>query len=158
MILQRGQLCGIARYFQNRKVLITNLNLFDSYSLQGSRLTYGRIRNTIKPVYSGHAIQRTLFRGTGRITVKLSQKNPYIVDNFIADNCYSGHNTLAPREKFKPNLPFYSGHYIFCGKIKGNCYSIFSSLYLTTFCPFTFGELSTFSNTFLSQFVTLESL
>ena len=59
MILQRGQLCGIARYFQNRKVLITNLNLFDSYSLQGSRLI--RVELEIRSnlsiadmLYSGH--------------------------------------------------------------------------------------------------------
>ena len=28
---------------------------------------------------------------------------------FKADNCYTGHNVLAPRE----NLPIYSGHLLF---------------------------------------------
>ena len=54
-----------------------------------------------------------LFSGTGQIMVKLSQRNPYIADMFIADNCYSGHNFLAPGEKIKPNFPLYSGHPIF---------------------------------------------
>ena len=53
-------------------------------------------------------------------------------------NCYSGHNFLAPCEKFKPNLTLYSKHSIFfCGKIKINCYSIFIYLYLTHFSTFT---------------------
>ena len=44
---------------------------------------------------------------------KLSYKKPYIAYMFIADNCYSGHNFLAPRENFKANLPLYSWHLIF---------------------------------------------
>ena len=32
---------------------------------------------------------------------------------FSAGGCYSGHNVLALHQKFKPNLPLYSGHLIF---------------------------------------------
>ena len=49
-----------------------------------------------------------LFRGTSKITVKLSQKKHY-----IAENCYSEQKVLALGEKFKPNLLLYSTHLIF---------------------------------------------
>ena len=39
-----------------------------------------------------------------------------------------------------------------------DCDSIFKCLYLITFSPFTFSELSTFSIAFLSQVFTLDSL
>ena len=55
----------------------------------------------------------------------------------LADNCYSGHNFLAPRKKFKPNLPLYSGCPIFFEeKYKKNCYSNFKWFYLTHFSTF----------------------
>ena len=47
---------------------------------------------------------------------------------------------------------------IFCRKIEINFYSIYICFYLTHFSTFTYGQLSVFSETFLSQIVTLESL
>ena len=69
----------------------------------------------ILSVYSGHVICGHFaiaenFRGTSRIIVKLSCKNPYIAKTFIADNYFCGHNCLTPLEKIKQNLPLYSGH------------------------------------------------
>ena len=40
-------------------------------------------------LYSGYLVIADTFRRTGRITVKLSKKNPHTVHTF---NCYSGHN------------------------------------------------------------------
>lgn len=68
-------------------------------------------------LYRGHLAIADTFRGTSRITVKLSCKNLYIAETFTAGNCYSGQNVLAPREKLKPNLLLYSGHpTLFVGK------------------------------------------
>ena len=36
--------------------------------------------------------------------------NRYLADTFIATNCYSERNFLAPREMFQPNLSLYSGY------------------------------------------------
>ena len=54
---------------------------------------------------------------------------------------------LASREKFKPNLPRYSGHPIFfCEKIKVDSYSIFKSFYLITSLLFYYSShISLFS-------------
>ena len=45
------------------------------------------------------------------------EKTAYIADTFTVENCYSAHNFSAPREKFEPNLLFYSEHLnFFVGK------------------------------------------
>ena len=45
----------------------------------------------------------------------------------------------APREKFKSNLPLYSGHPIsFFWKIKVKCYSVFKCFYLTYISAISF--------------------
>ena len=56
-------------------------------------------------LYSIHRVMAETFFGTGQVTFKLSQQIPCIVNIFMADYCYSGHNFLAPRENFRPNLP-----------------------------------------------------
>ena len=98
-------------------------------------------------LYSGH-----LFRGTDRIRVKLSDKNPYIADTVIADTIF-WHRVKSSGQIYV----FIADTPCFYGKIKINCYSIFKCFYLRTISVFTFNESSTFSKGFLSQFVTPES-
>ena len=72
----------------------------------------------------------------------------------MVGNCYSGHNFLTPREKFKPNLPLYKKHLIFfCGKIKINCLKLFWFFLTLLYYTFiTLSELSNFSKAFLLNF------
>ena len=69
----------------------------------------------------------------------MSQKDPYLANTFIVDNCYSGDNFLALCENFKPNLPHYSGHPIFLWKNKNKL--------LFSFQMFLFDPLFYFSTT-----------
>ena len=59
----------------------------------------------IKPVFSGHLVRADTFHGQSLI------EKPLYSGHF-----YSGHNFLAPGEKFKLNLLLYSGHIFSLGK------------------------------------------
>ena len=64
--------------------------------------------NSIKPVYSGHLVITDTFSWNRPNHGQTLLENSYIEDYFTANNYYSGHNFLTPREKFKPNLSPYS--------------------------------------------------
>lgn len=107
--------------------------------------------NSLTDIYSQTCYSGQFFSGTSRITVKLSQKNPY-----IADSCYSGSSFLASYKKFKLNLSTYSEHPIsFKGKTKINCHLFFNYFYLIHYFTFTISELPTFRKAFLSQVIIL---
>ena len=52
-------------------------------------------------LYSGHLLIGDTFSWKRSNHGQTLIENPYIADTFIEDNCYSGHNLLAPCEKFK---------------------------------------------------------
>ena len=77
---------------------------------------------------------------------------------FSAGGCYSGHNFLALHQKFKPNLPLYSGHLIFYVRKRNSTVIQFSNLFDTILYFYIYSDLSNLSKAFLSQVITLESL
>ena len=95
-------------------------------------------------LYSGHLVIMETFSQNrqNKLMVKLSQKNSYIANTFIADNYYRRHKFLATCEKFKSSLPFWRVHPIFH---RENENKLLFDFYLTHFSTFAFSESSVLS-------------
>ena len=95
-------------------------------------------------IYSRHLVILDNFFGEQTESWSNSRRK---IPNLYGGHLYSGNNFSASREKFKPNLPLYSGHSIFFSdKIKIYCYSIFKCFYLAHFSTFRISELFNFYN------------
>ena len=77
-------------------------------------------------------------------------RKPLHSGHFYSEQLLWETHFLAKREKFKPNLPLYSEHPIFCGKSKIKLLLDFQFFSLTHFSTFTFSELSNFSKALLN--------
>ena len=72
-----------------------------AFAMKSSCLVLQSNLSVAEMLYSGHLLIADTFSWKRSNHGQTLIENPYIADTFIEDNCYSGHNLLAPCEKFK---------------------------------------------------------
>ena len=132
------------------KTVITQKNKYGDWSLSKQGF------DSVKEIQSNLSIADMLYIGHIVTADIFSWNQP----NHDRKPLHSGHfysgqllwetHFLAKREKFKPNLPLYSGHPIFWGKFKIKLLLDFQIFSLTHFSTFTFSELPNFSKALLN--------